>query len=172
MPFSYPCASIVRAAQDIPTHQLGAGRQGSSGSADAHTPTSNGPLMLLTAGTSQAGSATASGSHMRLQPGADGLGAKAAAMTVAGAAALAVASQQRAVLEAAVSCSVAHPNVVATYHYDITPVRASGVVCSGGLQVGWGRGYRTPGRGAPDCFGFASRKACRLERRELASGAA
>ncbi len=150
-PLIVPCASLSLLHQNIPAHQLGAGRQGSSGSADAHTPTSNGPLMLLTAGTSQAGSAAASGSHTRLQPCADGLGAKAAAMTVAGAAALAVASQQRAVLEAAVSCSVAHPNVVATYHYDITPVRASGVVCSGGLQVGLGPGVS--GCGSACCVG-------------------
>ena len=33
------------------------------------------------------------------------------------------------------SCSVTHPNVVATYHYDITPIRSAAVVCSGGLQV-------------------------------------
>ncbi|KAG2484809.1 hypothetical protein HYH03_016461 [Edaphochlamys debaryana] len=65
-----------------------------------------------------------------------------------------VASQQRAVLEAAVSCSVTHPNVVTTYHYDIAPVRPQGqTVCSGGLQVsdqqGLGLGLRGPGGAGP-----------------------
>ncbi|GIL90997.1 hypothetical protein Vretimale_17053 [Volvox reticuliferus] len=67
-------------------------------------------------------------------------------VNVGGAGPLAVASQQRAVLEAAVSCSVAHPNVVATYHYDITPIRPSGVVCSGGLLINDGSHMR-PGCG-------------------------
>eukprot|EP00798_Chlamydomonas_sp_ICE-L_P025912 gene25912-11588_t len=35
-------------------------------------------------------------------------------------------SQQRAVMEAAVCSSVVHPNVVCTYHYDITPVQTAG----------------------------------------------
>lgn len=32
-------------------------------------------------------------------------------------------TEQRAIMEAAVCASVVHPNVVCTYHYDITPVR-------------------------------------------------
>ena len=34
------------------------------------------------------------------------------------------AAKQRAILEAGVSCSASHPNVVATYHYDIKAVQA------------------------------------------------
>lgn len=38
-------------------------------------------------------------------------------------------------LEAAVTSSIAHPNVVATYHYDITPVRQADLVGLRGLQI-------------------------------------
>ena len=34
------------------------------------------------------------------------------------------AAKQRVILEAGVSCSASHPNVVATYHYDIKAVQA------------------------------------------------
>ncbi|KAL6763307.1 kinase-like domain-containing protein [Haematococcus lacustris] len=52
-------------------------------------------------------------------------------------------SQARAVLEAAVTSSIAHPNVVATYHYDIIPVRATegaglrGLNITHAAQVDW-----------------------------------
>ncbi|KAF5827964.1 hypothetical protein DUNSADRAFT_18452, partial [Dunaliella salina] len=39
--------------------------------------------------------------------------------------------QARAILEAAVSASMSHPNIVTTYHYDIKPIRAD----PDGLQV-------------------------------------
>jgi hypothetical protein len=46
----------------------------------------------------------------------------------------ALAAQQRAITEAAVCTSVAHPNVVATYHYDIMPV-GQHAPSQGGLVV-------------------------------------
>lgn len=42
---------------------------------------------------------------------------------------------ERAIMEAAVCTSVAHRNVVATYHYDIKPVTTVDAGDGGGLQV-------------------------------------
>ena len=44
------------------------------------------------------------------------------------------APEKRAVMEAAVSSSVVHPNVVATYHYDIKQVRAVAAT-KGSIQI-------------------------------------
>ena len=44
------------------------------------------------------------------------------------------APEKRAVMEAAVSSSVVHPNVVATYHYDIKQVRAV-AAAEGSIQI-------------------------------------
>lgn len=38
-------------------------------------------------------------------------------------------AQQTAIMEAAISSSLAHPNVVATYSYDIKPLRVSMQPC-------------------------------------------
>lgn len=49
--------------------------------------------------------------------------------------------QQRAILEAAVCTSVMHPNLVTTYHYDITPVNGGGAEARGlgGMTIDQGR---------------------------------
>eukprot|EP00195_Chlamydomonas_chlamydogama_P017133 CAMPEP_0202897514 /NCGR_PEP_ID=MMETSP1392-20130828/6251_1 /ASSEMBLY_ACC=CAM_ASM_000868 /TAXON_ID=225041 /ORGANISM="Chlamydomonas chlamydogama, Strain SAG 11-48b" /LENGTH=1235 /DNA_ID=CAMNT_0049583177 /DNA_START=164 /DNA_END=3873 /DNA_ORIENTATION=+ len=66
---------------------------------------------------------------------ADQAAASKGAVAAAAAAQVAAFGQQRAVLEAAVTSSIAHPNVVATYHYDITPMRASDATGLRGLQI-------------------------------------
>lgn len=44
-------------------------------------------------------------------------------------------SQQRAMLEAAITSSISHPNVVSTYSYDIQPLNASSSQTRGGWHV-------------------------------------
>jgi serine/threonine protein kinase len=44
-------------------------------------------------------------------------------------------SQQRAMLEAAITSSISHPNVVSTYSYDIQPLNASSAQTRGGWHV-------------------------------------
>ena len=44
-------------------------------------------------------------------------------------------TESRVVTEAALSSSVVHPNVVATYHYDIKQVKNKAMATPGGLQI-------------------------------------
>jgi hypothetical protein len=44
-------------------------------------------------------------------------------------------AQRRAIMEAAITSTVNHPNVVATFSYDIQPLTAHGSVTQGGMMV-------------------------------------
>ncbi|GFR52979.1 hypothetical protein Agub_g15668 [Astrephomene gubernaculifera] len=126
-------ASFVESYEECAGQQLGPGQPASATDAALCSPTHCSPSQQQQAATRSSGlfklflgNGTNNGSNC-----GGGAGAPAASHPPPSL----VASQQRAVLEAAVSCSVTHPNVVATYHYDITPIRPAAAVCSGGLQV-------------------------------------
>ncbi len=53
-----------------------------------------------------------------------------------------VSPHQRAIMEAAVCASVVHRNVVATYHYDVTPVRGAWLAAGRAIAARGGGGAR------------------------------